>query len=390
MAIKTVDDIRPQRRNANKHSQRGIGQLESSVQSDGWIGAITVAAHGETFDGSARVEVAGSAGFSDAIIVESDGTRPIVHVRTDIPTADDPRAARLGIAANRVAEVNLEWDTDVLASLLDDGVDLTAFWHEDELEALLGITPTVAEDPGAQVDRAEELREKWGSERGQLWQIGRHRLLCGDSTNAEDVARLGALPEVLLFDPPWDADVSVTVGEWSSVLAFTDGRRAADALSLFGNPAWVFVWDCVSSWYTPSRPLQRMKICLWYGDIETFNSDGSHYGDSGESRTVHNSRGDHLFIPDPRGKHLSDLYSEPITQLHSDGPSHAKPVDWVRMLIADCTAGDVYDPFAGTGTTFVACEQIGRTAMGSEIDPATVAVALERMAGIGLDPRRVD
>src|SRR5687768_15044517 len=115
--VKTIDDIRPQRRNANRHSQRGMGQLESSVQSDGWIGAITVAADGETFDGSARVEVAGSAGFDDPIIVESDGSRPIIHVRTDIPTADDPRAARLGIAANRVAQLNLDWDPDVLSDL---------------------------------------------------------------------------------------------------------------------------------------------------------------------------------------------------------------------------------------------------------------------------------
>jgi hypothetical protein len=141
MTPKSISDIRPQSRNANKHSQRGMGQLERSVQSDGWIGAITVAADGETFDGSARIEVASTAGFEDAIIVESDGTRPIVHVRTDIPTADDPRAARLGIAANRVASVNLEWDTDVLESLITDGVDLTAFWHEDELSELLSIVP---------------------------------------------------------------------------------------------------------------------------------------------------------------------------------------------------------------------------------------------------------
>lgn len=110
-----------------------MGQLEQSVQQDGWIGAITVAADGETFDGSARIEVAAAAGFEDAIIVESDGTRPVVHVRTDIPSADDLRAVRLGIAANRVASVNLEWDADTLAALGEE-IDLSQFWTRDELE----------------------------------------------------------------------------------------------------------------------------------------------------------------------------------------------------------------------------------------------------------------
>lgn len=145
--VKSISDIRTQRTNANRHSPRGMGHLESSVQADGWIGALTVAADGETFDGSARIDVIGSGGFDDPIIVESDGTRPIVHVRTDIPTADDPRAVRLGIAANRVAQVNLDWDADVLAELSAD-VDLSGFWQPWELNALLGGED--ANDPSAE------------------------------------------------------------------------------------------------------------------------------------------------------------------------------------------------------------------------------------------------
>src|SRR5436853_7210380 len=88
--------LRPQRRNANKHTLRGLCLLERSIQEDGWIGAITVAADRETFDGSARIEVGAQAGFDDAIVVESDGSKPVVVKRVDIPTTDDPRAVRLG------------------------------------------------------------------------------------------------------------------------------------------------------------------------------------------------------------------------------------------------------------------------------------------------------
>lgn len=129
--------IKPQRANANKHTPRGMKALEESIQRDGWVGAITVAADLETFDGSARTEVGVGAGFEDAIVVRSDGSKPVVVVREDIPSADDPRAKRLGIAANRVAELNLGWDADVLADLAQEDGILDGLFYEDELDALL-------------------------------------------------------------------------------------------------------------------------------------------------------------------------------------------------------------------------------------------------------------
>jgi hypothetical protein len=126
-------DVRPQARNANRHTQRGMSALERSLEQDGWIGAITVAADGETFDGSARVEKTAENGMlDDALYVYSDGTRPIVVVREDIPTATDPRAVRLGIASNRIASLNLEWEPDVLAGIAEMGVDLSGLFTDVE------------------------------------------------------------------------------------------------------------------------------------------------------------------------------------------------------------------------------------------------------------------
>lgn len=135
-----ISDFRPQSKNANRHTERGLGMLDRSMSQEGWIGAITVAADGETFDGSARLETAYTRFGEDVepIIVESDGTKPIIVKRTDIPTAEDPRAKRLAIAANRVAQVDLEWDVETLSALQDDGIDLLQFWRDDELDRLLG------------------------------------------------------------------------------------------------------------------------------------------------------------------------------------------------------------------------------------------------------------
>lgn len=105
----------PQRRNANRHTQRGLRLLEQSLQSDGWIDAQTAAADGEIISGSARLEIAAEK-FADVepIIVESDGTRPVIVVRTDIPNTDDPRARRLSVAANKIASVDYDPDGELL------------------------------------------------------------------------------------------------------------------------------------------------------------------------------------------------------------------------------------------------------------------------------------
>jgi hypothetical protein len=131
-----LNKFRPATRNANKHTARGIGALEKSIQSDGWIGAMTTAADGEMIAGSARIETAAQVFGVEAepIVIESDGSRPIVVVRTDIPKADDPRAQRLALADNRVQELDLAWDVEVLAGL--DAADLEGLWTSQELSDL--------------------------------------------------------------------------------------------------------------------------------------------------------------------------------------------------------------------------------------------------------------
>jgi hypothetical protein len=220
------------------------------------------------------------------------------------------------------------------------------------------------------------------SKRGQVWALGNHRLMCGDSQQYNQSEGLD-----LVFDPDWSIE-QLVVPDYKTALVFTDGRRAHESLERFGPPAWVFVWDCVTSWYTPNRPLQRHKLCFWYGSTDAYRFDGAHYGTAGESRQVQNTRGRYVFRPDPRGNHLADVYQYPLPRLHAGGlHSHQKPVDWMRLLLGNCTSGSVYDPFLGSGTTMVAAEQLGRICYGMEIEPKYVAVALERMAGMGLEPK---
>lgn len=146
-----VADFRPATRNANKHSARGLGALTASVQSDGWIGAMTTAADGEMIAGSARIETAAQVFGVDAepIVIESDGSRPIIVKRTDIPDAADKRAVRLALADNRVAELDLSWDVEVLAGL--DAATLDGLWSPYELSQLGDQwAKQVGDDPNAE------------------------------------------------------------------------------------------------------------------------------------------------------------------------------------------------------------------------------------------------
>ena len=243
-------------------------------------------------------------------------------------------------------------------------------------------------DADPQTDRAQELCARWGVVSGQVWALGDHRLLCADSTDPTSVATVcGAQrPPTVVFDPPYDAAPAVLALRWScdDVLVFTDHRHTLECVS--GWPAFrsLFAWDGLSSWYTPGWPLARGKFCLWFGG-SAYDEDGAHYGEPGTAHTASNDRGSYAYTPDPRGKHLSTVFPSPATQ-QFDGHAHAKPTDWVRLLIANCTRGAVLDPFAGSGTTLVACTQLGRTCYAIERDPGSVAVILQRMADLGITP----
>jgi len=372
-----LEDFKPQKKNANKHTEYGMQMLEKSMGEVGFIGAMTAANDGEIFDGSARIEKSVTVFEGvEPIVVETDGTRPVIVKRTDIENADDPRAVRAGILANRVFEVDLDWDVDVLAELADDDM-LDGLFTDKELIDL-GAMEQESKDAEPQIDRAEELRQKWGVETGQTWQVGEHVLYIGDYLDAN------LSGDALVFDPPWDQKFDFDFSGFENILAFSDGQRIGDVIRYLGAPAWEFIWDTGASWYTPNRPLKKHKNCYWYGNIDDYNQEGYFFEHDAKKHTVKNTRGTYIYEPDIRGKRLLDVYAESITKTHSDGASHGKPLEWVAALLANCTKGVIVDPFCGTGTSIIAAQMVGRRCVASEIDLGMVGVILERCYEYGM------
>ena len=172
--------------------------------------------------------------------------------------------------------------------------------------------------------------------------------------------------DTLLFDPPWDMTVP-PLPAFMNTLAFCDGFRARDIVARFGAPTWVFTWDCVSSWFTPNRPLRRAKYCFAYFDISKCSPRAYRFGAAGKPRIVSNSRGTFAYVPDGE-KMFSDVYSSPITARKTNH-SHAKPVEWISYLMSVVSARNVFDPFAGSGAASIAGIDSSIHVVAYEINP---------------------
>ena len=364
-----LDRLIPYARNSRTHSDAQVAQVAASIREFGFTNPVLIDAEDGIIAGHGRVMAARKLGLDKVPCIR------LAHL------SETQKRAYI-IADNKLA-LNAGWDEEMLAlelgelAELDFDMDLIGF-GEDELAALMAETTEGETDP----DEVPEPPVNPVSVLGDVWILGQHRVVCGDGTSPDWIGheKVGCV----VFDPPWDADCasSPPCVEYDALLAFTDCQRVGDTVRLFGAPTWVFVWDCVSSWFTPNRPLKRGKLAVWFGDVKSYNPDGAHYGDAGEDRKITNSRGSYDFKPDPRGKHLSDVFSAPITKLHSEGEGsehkHSKPIDWFRMLIANCSEGIIVDPFAGSGTSIIAGEQLGRPVVACELDPANVDVIVSR------------
>lgn len=190
--------------------------------------------------------------------------------------------------------------------------------------------------------------------------------------------------DLAIIDPPWNCPDLFAVGSHAkNRLVFCDGGRAFDAISANGPPAWIFTWDCVTSWYTPNRPLRRQKLALWYGDVSKYNQSGARHGDPcGKPRTVKNTRSEYLFVPNPGGKMLSDVFQCPITSLRKTQQyTHAKPFDWCLMLVANCNSGtrSVFDLFAGSGVFMDVAKQLGMSYVGVELNDSRYSELASRV-----------
>ncbi len=376
-----LSDLNPDQRNARKHNPRNIGMVVDSLHEVGPARSGVIDENNNLLVGNGTWEALAEAGIERVKVVEADGNEWVVVRRTGL-TEEQKR--KLAIYDNRTSEL-ADWDPVILQEDIEGGLDLSGLWRDNELEELLGdLGGSGTEDPGADIDQAEELQKKWKTERGQIWEIGRHRLMCGDSTSAEDVGRLmdGEKAEILLTDPPYGVGVVPTGGGKIGGDVLAKNRKYAEvegddrpfeASHLWGMAGQQIVFGAN---YFPDQLPHRGQWLAW----DKGRPEGTTFSDVELAWTSGNGT---------RVKAYRCVWHGMTREGESGERYHPtqKPVKLFAEILQDHPGDSVVDAYIGSGTTMVAAEQLERTCYGMEIDPGYTAVVLERMAGMDLEPK---
>lgn len=384
-AIVDWSTLRPHPRNPNRHPSEQIALLAKNIRALGWRHPVIVSKlSGYIVAGHARIEAAKLLNIN-AVPVDYQ------------PFANTDEETAYLIADNRIAEL-AERDNAVLKDLLQEldtgatDMDLTGYTEQALEELMLQTHQEEDADAEPQTDRAEELRVKWGVQTGDLWLIGDHRLLCGDSTSEADVARLLGDREPLLMvtDPPygveydagWRQKAGIKHCENNSVGAVTNDDRAdwREAWALFPGDV-AYVWHAGNMAHVVAESLLSCELLIRAQIIWTKNQGVISRGDyhpQHEPCWYCVRKGKPGLRTDDRTQTTVWPIQKP--QKKDTGHSTQKPLECMARPMRNHNAPEVYDPFLGSGTTMVAAQNLGRKCYGLEIAPGYCGVILERMA----------
>jgi DNA modification methylase len=397
---KKISDLLPDNQNVNVHTQRGRGIVEHSVRRYGVGRGIVAAGKGtdtpQIIGGHLTTEIVGSLDMDDVIFVHTNGDKLVVTVRDDIEP-NSAEAIALGLIDNESQKQSYNPDLDILAAVMADPA-MQALRAEDKMLADIvegmGLKVETA-DAEPQIDRAAELQVKWQTEAGQLWQLGKHRLLIGDCTVRENVERLmgGERAVLMVTDPPYGVDYGELVrgrenqkkGDWEDIKndALSDedlqklltsslhgaGANVGFVFHPAGERRWLF-WSAVKeNGWTVSQEIVWVKNAMVFGRADyQWRHEPCLYLKKDGARKKQEDR--------------TQTTVWEIDKPHNSIHPTQKPFELFEIPIRNHTeSGElVYEPFAGSGTTIIAAQNLSRRCFAMEISPNYCAVILERFA----------
>lgn len=364
--------------NPNRSNERGADVISHSLERLGAGRSIVVDRKGRIIAGNQTVKAFQKLGKDDVDIIESDGSRLIVVKRTDLDLEEGGIARELSLADNRTQELSYEVDPAIFAGL-DESIDLSWMYTEDELAAI------IAQNAPAELltdeDAVPDPPKVPVSKRGQVWLLGRHRVMCGDSTSAEDVAELmdGAKADMVFTDPPYG--VSWQNNDVKRFGKIKNDDRILDIASivfaLMADATAAFIWTAQRVY-----PRWREQFLGFYKSTIIWSKGGGGKGDlSGDFMPTYEMA---LFCVKGRpkffGQRIANVWNVQKDAMRDYDHPTQKPVELARIaMLAMCKpSGKVVDLFLGSGTTLIACESEGRQCIGMELDPIYVDVIITR------------
>ena len=374
-----VSDLTPYARNSRTHSDEQVAQIAASIKEWGWTVPVLIEPDGGIIAGHGRVMAAQRLGITEVPCMIADGW------------SEGQKRAYI-IADNKLA-LNAGWDDEMLrvefAELGDMGFDLglTGF-GEMELGALLADKTEGLTDPDAVPD-APEIPV---TVEGDVWLLGRHRIVCGSSTEADTVEKVlnGVEPHLMVTDPPYgveyDADWRNHTGDPSRTGRATgkvlndDKADWREAWALFPGDV-AYVWHAgvhagsVADSLTACDLLIRSQI-IWAKNQMAIGRGDYHWQHEPCWYAVRKGRKGHY----DGGRKQTTLWQIDKPRKSETGHSTQKPVECMKRPIENNSSPGqaVYEPFSGSGTTIIAAEMTGRHCYAIELNPAYVDVAVKR------------
>jgi DNA modification methylase len=393
-------DLKPWPGNPRTHSDRQLVKLKASIQQFGFTAPVLVDEAGTILSGHGRVQAAKELGLA------SIPTRVITGLT-------EAKKRAYVIADNKLSQLS-GWDSNLLKAELeiliqqDFDIETTGF-STAEIDILFdGVAEPLGSDPDEL--QPEDVAEDIVSQKGDLWRLGHHHLLCGNALNADcyKAVMQDGLAQMVITDPPYNVAIDGNVCGSGKVkhkeFAMASGEMSPNEFTAFLNIAFSHMhafaqdgaiiysfmdWRHVREIQDAAKPLfgSPRQLCVWVkdnGGMGTFyrsqhelvfvfkKGDAPHInnfelGQHGRYRTnVWNYSGVNTF----KGKGYELLALHPTV----------KPVSLIADAIRDCShrKGIVLDPFAGSGTILIAAERTGRHARAIELDPQYVDVAVQR------------
>jgi DNA modification methylase len=371
-----LDRLIPYARNARTHSAAQIAEIAGSIRAFGFSNPILVGDGGDVIAGHGRLAAARKLELT---------TVPVVMLRglTDI------QRRQLVLADNRIA-LNAGWDAEMLGLELADlsgmGADLSTlgFTKKELAAALLRVEVGLTDE-----DEVREVAEVAVSQPGEIWQLGPHRIACGDSRDESLVRSLlaGTVPQLMVTDPPYGVEYDP---EWRHRRGVNHSARTGKIRN-----------DEIADW-APTWALFPGAIAyVWHGALrstivaESLMKSGFMIRAQiiwAKERLVM-SQGDYHWQHEPcwyavrkKGNWTGDRKQTTLWTIGSGGQDAAtkhatqKPVECMRrpMLNNSSPGQAIYEPFLGSGTTLIAAQSCGRACFGIEIDPLFVDLAIRR------------
>tara|TARA_R110002126_G_scaffold75772_2_gene189117 strand:- start:206 stop:1429 length:1224 start_codon:yes stop_codon:yes gene_type:complete len=375
-----VAGLIPYVNNSRKHSDEQVAQIAASIKEFGWTNPILVDGANGIIAGHGRLMAARKLGMEAVPVIE------LAHL-------SEPQRKALIIADNKLA-MNAEWDNDLLmlelGELLEGGFDLDLLgFGKDELDALL--SPTEATEGLTDEDAVPEPPAVPVTVLGDVWLLGKHRVMCGDSCSITDMDKLvaGRQTDMWLTDPPYNVAYE---GGTKEKLTIQNDSMDDDAFRQFLRDAYV----TADSTMKPGA-----VFYIWHADSEGYNFRGAAQDAGWKVRQCLIWKKSSLVMgrQDYHWKHEPCLYGwkegaghlwatdrKQTTILEFDKPSRngehptMKPVALFEYQMLNNTKGGdlVLDSFGGSGTTLIAAEKNGRHSCLMELDPKYVDVIIKR------------